>query len=457
MAHKKALHLGLLIVLLVSMFVFAGAASAQIRDRDGDGVPDASDNCPTVPGSAANAGCPGADDRDGDGVADFVDACPDQAGTGFTNGCPVDIVVTVPAPTPELVMIWDSMDECMFGVPMNADSPVNVREYPTINSAVLGQIPPGFQWSPWFRDYDENSEVWLAGAPVNGMYGWVKGSALINNGQCVNLPQVIHVDAPVDDPYVVEFDPDLIPTLTPDDDGVSIRDLLELDILVVPDDLFPLPTSTPTPVGVATPFWNPEVPGQIYVMDGFGLPLIFPDGSDGAGDPIPTETLSLNFTKLVFVHPPDPDIPCIAPVADFCMNAVLLLPASGPAAENCPPEALMETLIGLVGDPFVGDPFVDDPYGGNALIGLLLPAVQKWANAGQLPGDGSVVPGDGSVRIQDFNFLLGDGSVMPADAEQDFNLLLPAVQCPVFLMTPQEGGITDGTLPVDFNLLLPAV
>jgi len=41
-----------------------------LPDTDGDGVPDASDNCPTVPN-------PDQADRDGDGVGDACDDCPD--------------------------------------------------------------------------------------------------------------------------------------------------------------------------------------------------------------------------------------------------------------------------------------------------------------------------------------------------------------------------------------------
>jgi outer membrane protein OmpA-like peptidoglycan-associated protein len=64
-------------------------------DTDGDGVIDAEDACPTVPGPRSTNpklnGCP---DRDGDGVPDTVDACPDVAGVATddpkTNGCPPD-------------------------------------------------------------------------------------------------------------------------------------------------------------------------------------------------------------------------------------------------------------------------------------------------------------------------------------------------------------------------------
>lgn len=56
-----------------------------VFDRDGDGVPDAEDRCPDLPGPATTFGCP---DRDGDGVADKDDRCPDQPGPAALGGCP---------------------------------------------------------------------------------------------------------------------------------------------------------------------------------------------------------------------------------------------------------------------------------------------------------------------------------------------------------------------------------
>ncbi|MEZ5046181.1 MAG: OmpA family protein [Chitinophagaceae bacterium] len=55
----------------------------KIVDTDGDGVPDAQDECKDQAGLAALKGCP---DTDGDGIADNRDACPQVAGK--LNGCP---------------------------------------------------------------------------------------------------------------------------------------------------------------------------------------------------------------------------------------------------------------------------------------------------------------------------------------------------------------------------------
>ena len=66
-------------------------------DSDGDGIPDASDACPTQPedgiGAAPADGCPDSDnDSDGDGVVDAADRCPeepeDRDGHLDDDGCP---------------------------------------------------------------------------------------------------------------------------------------------------------------------------------------------------------------------------------------------------------------------------------------------------------------------------------------------------------------------------------
>ncbi|MCB0577220.1 MAG: formylglycine-generating enzyme family protein, partial [Saprospiraceae bacterium] len=61
-----------------------GAASS-IADADYDGVPDIKDDCPNEFGTAKANGCP---DRDNDGVPDKSDSCPDVSGTAKANGCP---------------------------------------------------------------------------------------------------------------------------------------------------------------------------------------------------------------------------------------------------------------------------------------------------------------------------------------------------------------------------------
>jgi hypothetical protein len=84
-----------LALLFAAAFAFARLAVAQLPDdADGDGVPDTSDNCPSVSN-------PEQADTDSDGVGDacddcFLDANPDQAdadadGVGDAcDNCPLD-------------------------------------------------------------------------------------------------------------------------------------------------------------------------------------------------------------------------------------------------------------------------------------------------------------------------------------------------------------------------------
>jgi OmpA-OmpF porin, OOP family len=55
-------------------------------DADHDGVPNATDQCPTEPGSPELDGCPDADD---DGIPDPDDHCPKEPGPAEHDGCPV--------------------------------------------------------------------------------------------------------------------------------------------------------------------------------------------------------------------------------------------------------------------------------------------------------------------------------------------------------------------------------
>jgi outer membrane protein OmpA-like peptidoglycan-associated protein len=59
----------------------------NLRDRDRDGVPDAADECPDLPGRADNGGCPDVD-SDGDSIVDRLDKCPHASGLAANGGCP---------------------------------------------------------------------------------------------------------------------------------------------------------------------------------------------------------------------------------------------------------------------------------------------------------------------------------------------------------------------------------
>ncbi len=57
-------------------------------DADKDGIIDADDKCPAVPGLAKYQGCP-VPDTDKDGINDELDKCPTVAGVAKYEGCPV--------------------------------------------------------------------------------------------------------------------------------------------------------------------------------------------------------------------------------------------------------------------------------------------------------------------------------------------------------------------------------
>ncbi len=105
----------------------AKAVIIEKVDRDGDGVPDAEDWCPDVPGSPENHGCPVWKDSDGDGIPDDIDRCPfdpeDKDGFQDEDGCP--------DPDNDGDGIVDAMDACPNnpGPLENHGCPIVERDY----------------------------------------------------------------------------------------------------------------------------------------------------------------------------------------------------------------------------------------------------------------------------------------------------------------------------------------
>ena len=132
-------------------------------DRDHDGIADADDACPDLPGvrsaDRATNGCPlPPPDRDHDGIADADDACPDVPGVASPdrakNGCPLP---PPPVPEPELAPLLlalpdlpppppdrdhdgipDALDACpdLAGVP-STDPQLNGCPKPTAERKVV--------------------------------------------------------------------------------------------------------------------------------------------------------------------------------------------------------------------------------------------------------------------------------------------------------------------------------
>lgn len=81
----------------------------SIKDTDKDGLTDDVDQCPNLPGSIQNNGCPDqSKDSDKDGVPDELDQCVYLKGSAETDGCPDS----------DKDGILDSEDECphLFGI-----------------------------------------------------------------------------------------------------------------------------------------------------------------------------------------------------------------------------------------------------------------------------------------------------------------------------------------------------
>ena len=117
-------------------------------DYDGDGIADAIDKCPTVPGPIATGGCP-ISDIDGDGIVDEKDNCPTVAGPVSNGGCPTKgnakIVKTKSCPEVDTDGdgIPDNMDRCptVPGVPCYDGCPNAPVSAPAGNKVVYSMVP----------------------------------------------------------------------------------------------------------------------------------------------------------------------------------------------------------------------------------------------------------------------------------------------------------------------------
>lgn len=435
-------------VFLISL-TLAIPAFAQRGDSDGDGLPDSVDKCPKQAGPRENGGCPlpggvdgaGTPDRDSDGVPDYVDPCPDEAGSGYTNGCPPDAgepeATEEPGGSGEL--IWGSLQSCLVAVPPNSRAPVNVREQPTTQSAVIGQLLPGAQFEPLYIDYDTSGGAWFGGAPAadGETWGWVADLVVITNGLCRDLPEVFHGG----DDRPVTFD------TTGDDPVVDIPDRL------------------------IDPSENPD--------DGKDRYFIFPMGL-GVGAFGSTPQIMMIIKPI---DPSAPDADCADMGDGFCILGMLLLPAVGDAEGQCSRREFAAALNAA----FITDGTADEADGGLHLVLVggedvagALPKLLEAAVRGRLfQGLGSYYESNegGSFGLTGLTFsLTGDGSVLPSpelllrrltteELKDVWNVLPP---CSLVAFVPADDGeplgegmvLGDGSVKlkvVGYGLLLPAV
>lgn len=166
---------------------------APPRDLDRDGVPDTSDRCPTVPGTAANQGCPedpAPSDRDGDGVPDVNDRCPDAGGPSSNSGCPEGAGVPdtgdsdTGGTTPNLILLpaLPTDGDCVLAT--QGATRVNLRALPSTTAEIVGLLDPQIVY-PVLAALENAEGAWARLAD-----GWVARWVVRLGGACLSLPAV---------------------------------------------------------------------------------------------------------------------------------------------------------------------------------------------------------------------------------------------------------------------------
>jgi hypothetical protein len=429
-----------LIFLLLALSIVS-VSLAQLPDRDGDGVPDSRDNCISDPGPASNNGCPENNpvrptdvpppDSDGDGTADPLDRCPNEAGDGANGGCPVGSATTEsPVVEPVNLIAAPTDGNCVAST--EGTSPVNIRQYPTIDAEVVGTISPNewveillmytnddivtsehvmgdetpftlfpFDTDPPNPDYPVWFFVKDSDSPASG---WVAEAVLRMGGDCSDFI----IEDPLDDAAYLKIKlSDVLISSYQASGGVFVAagdvngdgDVDGRDYLVWQRTTLPsFPNENPF-------LWVNLDPQEAHV-DYF----LKVEGIDGesSGDPIPTETISLNFTKIGGICEPVQNADgTISPVCEDGGTPPSVIVCSyqqleaGVYTEVCyeveiPEGCVLDTSeagvwhitceddgdgvqVNPIGET---DPILDIQWGeGTVQIGLLLPAVQKVREA----------------------------------------------------------------------------
>ncbi len=105
------------------------------KDSDSDGIADYKDDCPEIPGTKQNHGCPD-EDSDNDGIPNTLDTCQDEAETfnGYLDedGCPDSVVEKseVKNPQPETQIKVPEVEPVISSIPIETVKPEIVPENP---------------------------------------------------------------------------------------------------------------------------------------------------------------------------------------------------------------------------------------------------------------------------------------------------------------------------------------
>jgi len=141
--------------LLLVVLATAAMARASDPDTDGDGIPDATDNCPLV----AN---PSQSDLDADGKGDACDPCPSISNPGPSNNCPATIYE-------------------IKGGSWPVGTPVRV-----VNALVTGRASNGF-----FMQV-KNGDALFAGPDYSGIFVFQNGNT-VSVGDRVDVSGTVNV------------------------------------------------------------------------------------------------------------------------------------------------------------------------------------------------------------------------------------------------------------------------
>ena len=152
-------------------------AAVADTDADGDGVFGLADNCPEIKGLPTNKGCP-LPDTDNDGVVDVADMCINIPGPESNNGCPYEKIMIVKSETDVELNIEDVLKVILFN---KGNANFRQNEYPMlIKIAEMIKQQPNTKFkieghSDSVGDYKSNQTLSLARANAVRNY-------LINSG-----------------------------------------------------------------------------------------------------------------------------------------------------------------------------------------------------------------------------------------------------------------------------------